>query len=157
MTDDRLPQIDLFTDGACSGNPGPGGWAFILRVADSDHEKEASGAAQVTTNNRMELMAVIQGLEALRRPCDVRLFTDSEYVGKGLAQWLGKWKANGWRRREGAQWKPIKNDDLWRQLDALIAVHRVTYHRVLGHSGHPENERCDRLAVQAYQTLLKSA
>jgi ribonuclease HI len=105
----------------------------------------------------MELMAVIRGLEALREPCDVTVFTDSEYVGKGLSQWMPKWKANGWRRREGAEWKPVKNDELWKQLDELVGVHRVSYKRVAGHSGHPENERCDQLAVQAYQPLLKTA
>jgi ribonuclease HI len=157
MTTNQRPQVHLFTDGACAGNPGPGGWAYILRHVSSGKEKEATGSAQLTTNNRMELLAVIRGLEALRQPCEVIVFTDSEYVGKGLSQWMPKWKANGWRRREGAEWKPVKNDELWKQLDELVGVHQVSYKRVAGHSGHPENERCDQLAVQAYQPLLKTA
>ena len=155
MTEKELPKIHLFTDGACSGNPGPGGWAYILRHVDSGKEKEAAGAVRLTTSNRMELIAVISGLEALRQPCQVVLFTDSVYVGKGLSQWLPKWKADGWQRREGLQWKPVKNDELWKRLDELLSVHRVVYQRVAGHSGHPENERCDRLAVEAYKALLK--
>jgi len=157
MTTGERPQVHLFTDGACAGNPGPGGWAYILRHERSGKEKEGTGSARLTTNNRMELMAVIRGLEALREPCDVTVFTDSEYVGKGLSEWMSKWKANGWRRREGAEWKPVKNDELWKQLDELAGVHRVSYKRVAGHSGHPENERCDQLAVQAYQQFLKDA
>ena len=142
-------EIHLFTDGACKGNPGPGGWAFILRHVVSDREMEQSGGESQTTNNRMELMAVIRGLEALKRPCRVEIFTDSTYVGQGLSEWLPKWKQNGWRRKEGQSWKPVKNDDLWKQLDELIARHQVKYTRVAGHSGHPENERCDELAVAA--------
>ena len=115
-----------------------------------DQEKEIFGGETPTTNNRMELLAVIRGLEALTRPCDVELVTDSEYVGKGLSQWMAKWKANGWRRKEGDSWKPVKNEELWRQLDELVQKHRVKYTRILGHSGHPENERCDELAVAAY-------
>ena len=148
------PQVQLFTDGGCSGNPGPGGWAYILRHAATGKEKEAAGAERETTNNRMELTAVIRGLEALNQPCEVELVTDSEYVGKGLSQWMAKWKANGWRRREGDQWKPVKNEELWRRLDELLQRHRVRYTRILGHSGHPENERCDQLAVAAYQRYL---
>jgi ribonuclease HI len=144
-----LPKVRLYTDGACSGNPGPGGWAFVLRHEVSGKEMEKSGAERETTSNRMELTAVIRGLEALKRPCQVELFTDSVYVGKGLTEWLPKWKANGWRRREGAEWKTIKNEDLWRRLDELRAIHRLSYTRVAGHSGHPENERCDQLAVEA--------
>lgn len=148
------PQVQLFTDGGCSGNPGPGGWAFILRHATTGKEKEFSGADQNTTNNRMELLAVIRGLEALTCPCDVELVTDSEYVGKGLSQWMAKWKANGWRRKEGDSWKPVKNEELWRRLDELSQQHHLQYTRILGHSGHPENERCDKLAVAAYQKFL---
>lgn len=155
-TEKEIPQIHLFTDGACSGNPGPGGWAYILRHVLSGKEKAASGAAKLTTNNRMELIAVISGLEALREPCDVTLFTDSVYVGKGLSEWMPKWKANGWQRREGVEWKPVMNEELWKRLDELLSVHRVAYQRVAGHSGHPENERCDQLAVEAYQRLLKA-
>ncbi|HEV3136631.1 MAG TPA: ribonuclease H, partial [Pirellulales bacterium] len=109
----------------------------------------------LTTNNRMELTAVVKGLEALKKASQVKLFTDSVYVGKGLIDWLPKWKSNGWRRREGTQWKEVKNEDLWRRLDELAARHRLTYIRVAGHSGHPENDRCDELAVAAYQQYLK--
>jgi ribonuclease HI len=145
------PEVQLFTDGACSGNPGPGGWAFILRHPTSGKEIERSGAEQATTNNRMELTAVVRGLETLTRPTVVELLTDSVYVGKGLTEWMAKWKANGWRRREGKRWAEVKNEDLWRELDQLIARHRLKYTRVAGHSGHPENDRCDELAVAAYQ------
>ena len=144
-----MPDVHLFTDGACSGNPGPGGWAFILRHLKTGAEKEASGGERDTTNNRMELTAVIRGLSALKRACDVELFTDSVYVGKGLSEWLPKWKANGWRRREGKQLKPIANEELWRELDRLTTRHRVKFTHVAGHSGHVENERCDELAVAA--------
>jgi ribonuclease HI len=147
-------EVELYTDGGCSGNPGPGGWAFLLRHNQSGKEKEASGAERETTNNRMELTAVIRGLEALKKPCRVQLFTDSVYVGKGLSEWMPKWKKNGWRRRERGTWKPIKNDDLWKRLDHLLSIHDLTYHRVAGHSGHPENDRCDELAVAAYQKYL---
>lgn len=149
-----LPSVHLFTDGACSGNPGPGGWAFILRHPSSGKELESSGAERETTNNRMELTAVIRGLAALKRPSGVELFTDSVYVGKGLSQWLPKWKANGWRRKERGRLAPIKNEDLWRELDQLLARHDVTYTRVAGHSGHAENDRVDELAVAAYEKFL---
>jgi ribonuclease HI len=157
MSPGRKPpdaEVLLFTDGACSGNPGPGGWAFILRHPVSGKELERSGAERETTNNRMEMIAVIRGLEALKRPARVELLSDSTYVGKGLSEWLPKWKANGWRRREGKQFKPIKNEDLWRRLDELMARHQVTFTHVRGHAGHPENERCDTLAVAAYQKYL---
>lgn len=146
-----LPRVDLFSDGACSGNPGPGGWAFILRHLASGTELEESGAEPETTNNRMELMAAISGLEALKRQSAVNLVTDSEYVGKGISEWLAKWKANGWKRRDGKKLVPIKNEDLWRRLDAQLARHDVRFTHVAGHAGHPENERCDELAVAAYQ------
>jgi ribonuclease HI len=142
-------QVHLFTDGACSGNPGPGGWAFILRHLSTGKELERSGYERETTNNRMELMAVVRGLEALKRACRVELFTDSVYVGRGLTEWLPKWKQNGWRRRDRGEWKPVKNEDLWKELDELIARHELTYTAVAGHSGHIENERCDQLAVEA--------
>jgi ribonuclease HI len=148
-------EVALFTDGACSGNPGPGGWGFILRHHGSGKEIERWGAEAETTNNRMELQAVVEGLQALTRPCEVELLTDSVYVGKGIAEWLTKWKQNGWRRREGKKWAEVKNEDLWRKLDELLARHKVHYTRVVGHSGHPENDRCDELAVAAYQKLLK--
>jgi ribonuclease HI len=151
LTTTETPEVQLFTDGACSGNPGPGGWAFVLRHPASGKELEGSGGERETTNNRMEMTAVIRGLEALRRSSRVEIVTDSTYVGKGLSEWLPKWKANGWRRREGDQFKPIKNEDLWRQLDALLSKHQARFTHVRGHQGHPENERCDTLAVAAYQ------
>ena len=144
-------EVKLFTDGACSGNPGPGGWAFILRHPASGKEREGSGAERETTNNRMEMLAVIRGLECLKRPTRVELISDSVYVGRGMSEWMPKWKANGWRRREGSRWAAVKNEDLWRRLDELLATHNVTFTHVRGHSGHPENERCDTLAVAAYQ------
>jgi ribonuclease HI len=149
-----LPEVELFTDGGCSGNPGPGGWAFILKHPASGKSIERSGGERETTNNRMELMAAVRGLEALKRTTRVTLFTDSVYVGKGLSQWVPKWKANGWRRREGKRWTEVKNLDLWQRLDALASRHEVNYVRVAGHSGHPENDRCDTLAVAAYQKYL---
>ncbi|MHB1037511.1 MAG: ribonuclease HI [Pirellulales bacterium] len=154
-TEENLPAVHLFTDGGCSGNPGPGGWAFILRHPASGKEMERSGSEAQTTNNRMELIAVIRGLEALKRPTRVELFTDSIYVGKGLSQWMAKWKANGWRRKTRDGWSPVKNDELWRQLDDLVRKHSLKFTHVAGHSGHVENERCDRLAVAAYQKYLK--
>jgi len=147
-------EVQLFADGACSGNPGPGGWAFLLRHSASGKELCRAGGEPQTTNNRMEMTAVIRGLEALKRPTGVEVVSDSIYVGKGFSEWLPKWKANGWRRREGQQWKPIKNEDLWRQLDELLARHRVRFTHVRGHAGHSENERCDALAVAAYQKYL---
>ncbi len=150
----QLPGVRLFTDGGCSGNPGPSGWAYLLRHLPSGKKMEKSGAERETTNNRMELTAVIEGLTALKRPCRVELFTDSVYVGKGICEWMPKWKANGWRRREGKALKPVKNEELWRRLDQLLSQHQLKYTRVAGHSGHPENDRCDELAVAAYQKFL---
>lgn len=149
-----MAEVHLFTDGACSGNPGPGGWAFILRHPGSGKELEQSGGEPETTNNRMELTAVVRGLETLKRPAKVELFTDSVYVGKGISEWLAKWKANGWRRKERNKLVPIANEELWRELDALLARHKVKYTRVVGHSGHTENDRVDELAVAAYQQFL---
>ena len=151
---ESTPEVQLFTDGGCSGNPGPGGWAFILLHLASGKQLERFGAERETTNNRMEMMAVIAGLEALKRPVRVELISDSVYVGKGLSEWLPKWKANGWRRRVGKGWAEIKNEDLWRRLDALLGKHQVQFTHVRGHSGHPENERCDTLAVAAYKKFL---
>jgi ribonuclease HI len=148
---DESNAVQLFTDGACSGNPGPGGWAFILRHPASGKELESSGGERETTNNRMEMTAVIRGLEALKRATHVEVVSDSEYVLKGLSEWMPKWKKNGWRRREGSQLKAIKNEDLWRRLDALAAMHSVRFTHIRGHRGHVENERCDMLAVAAYQ------
>ena len=154
MSKAQTIQVELYTDGGCSGNPGPGGWGYLLRHLSSGKEKEASGSAPETTNNQMELMAVIQGLAALQRPCVVELFTDSVYVGKGMTEWMPKWKKNNWQRKEKNRWVPVKNAELWQELDAQLARHRVKYTRVAGHSGHPENDRCDELAVAAYQHLL---
>ena len=150
----QLPAVQLFTDGGCSGNPGPGGWAFILRHPATAKEMESSGGEPNTTNNRMELTAVVRGLEALKCRSQVELLTDSVYVGKGISEWLPKWKANGWRRKERNKLVPIANEGLWRELDALLAQHRVKYTRVAGHSGHTENDRVDVLAVAAYQQYL---
>jgi len=155
QSDRSPPEVQLFADGACSGNPGPGGWAFVLRHLASGRQMERSGAEPQTTNNRMELVAVIRGLEALKRRAAVEVITDSVYVGKGFSEWLPKWKANGWRRREGERLVPVKNEDLWRRLDELLARHSVRFTHVRGHRGHAENERCDALAVAAYQKYLR--
>ncbi|MDB5351698.1 MAG: ribonuclease [Planctomycetota bacterium] len=149
-----LDFVRLFTDGACSGNPGPGGWAYILQHPASGKVIDGSGAESATTNNRMELTAAIEGLAALKKPCRVELVTDSEYVGKGLRDWSPKWKANGWRRKEGKSYKPVVNVDLWQRLDEVASRHEVTVTIVLGHNGHPENEACDRMAVAAYKALV---
>ncbi|HVX03701.1 MAG TPA: ribonuclease HI [Rhodanobacteraceae bacterium] len=133
--------VELFTDGACLGNPGPGGWAALLRWGSV--EKMLAGGEAITTNNRMELMAAIAGLEALKRPCDVRLTTDSRYVQQGIEQWLAKWRANGWRT---ADKQPVKNQELWERLAVACARHRIRWAWVRGHSGHAENERVDRAA-----------
>ena len=143
-----MSEVQLFTDGACSGNPGPGGWAFILRHRKSGKELVRSGGLPETTNNQMEMLAVIEGLSALKRPTSVELVSDSTYVLKGIAEWMPTWKKNGWRRRESGHWKPVKNVELWQQLDELIAMHTMEYTHVRGHAGHRENERCDRLAVE---------
>lgn len=145
------PFVKLFTDGACSGNPGPGGWAYILQHPSTQSEKEGSGGEPETTNNQMELMAVISGLEALSRSTEVEVVTDSVYVAKGSQEWMPNWKKNDWKRREGKKLKPVKNEELWKRLDALLAQHSVRFTVVKGHSGHPENERCDELAVAATQ------
>jgi len=139
-----VTSVDIFTDGACSGNPGPGGWGAILRMGE--HEKELSGGDPATTNNRMELTAVIRGLEALKRPSAVTIHTDSRYVMDGVTQWMPRWKKNGWKT---ADKKPVKNEDLWRVLDELCALHQPKWRWVRGHSGHAENERADALARAA--------
>ena len=158
-TDPTAPPdlVWLYTDGACSGNPGPGGWAYVLKHPASGMERDASGAEPHTTNNRMELAGVIEGLATLKRPCQVKLVTDSQYVAKGIAEWMPKWKANGWQRKEGGRFKPVMNADLWQRLDPLVATHKVTVTHVLGHRGHPENEACDRMAVAAYKALVADA
>ena len=137
-----MSHVIIHTDGACRGNPGPGGWGAVLQTGGG-HEKELWGGEALTTNNRMELMAAIQALEALTRPCRVDLHTDSKYVMQGITEWLRGWKARGWKT---ADKKPVKNDDLWRRLDAARARHEVKWHWVKGHAGHELNERADRLA-----------
>lgn len=143
-----MEHVEIFTDGACSGNPGPGGWGTILRAKGL--EKELSGGEKMTTNNRMEMMAVIAGLEALKRPCHVTITTDSQYVMKGMTEWLKGWKAKNWRT---AARQPVKNADLWQRMDAAAQPHKLEWEWVRGHDGHPENERADQLAVQA-RTLI---
>ena len=145
----KPPTVQLFTDGACKGNPGPGGWGWILRHVETGVEKEGSGGEPDTTNNRMELLAVINGLSALKRRANVEVVTDSVYVAQGCREWMPRWKANGWRRKERNTWKPVKNVDLWQQLDKLLSQHTTRFTVVRGHTGHPENERCDQLAVEA--------
>lgn len=142
-----MKKIELFTDGACSGNPGPGGWGAILRY--NGHEKELCGGEAETTNNRMELTAVIEGLSALKEPCEIELFTDSKYVCDAVAKrWVYSWKANGWKK---ADKKPALNVDLWEKLLELLDTHKVNFNWIKGHAGHPENERCDTLAVEYSQ------
>ncbi|HEB99606.1 MAG TPA: ribonuclease HI [Thiotrichales bacterium] len=150
MSEDGV--VEIFTDGACRGNPGPGGWGVVLRY--NGHEKELYGGEPETTNNRMELTAAIRGLEALKRPCRVRLTTDSRYVQQGITEWLENWKRRQWKT---AGRKPVKNADLWRRLDELARQHRVEWHWVRGHSGHPENERADELANRGIDELLQGA
>jgi ribonuclease HI len=140
----ELPKVSVYTDGACSGNPGPGGWGAILRFGDV--EKEMKGGEPHTTNNRMELMAAISALEALKKPCEVELYTDSQYLRNGIMTWINTWKRNGWRT---ADRKPVKNADLWQRLDAALAHHKVNWHWVRGHAGHDLNERADVLARAA--------
>jgi ribonuclease HI len=142
--------VEIYTDGACRGNPGPGGWAALLSC--EGREKELAGAEALTTNNRMELTAVIRALESLKRPARARLFTDSEYVRRGITEWLPSWKARGWLT---ADRKPVKNQDLWVELEKLAAAHQVEWHWVRGHSGVPGNERVDRLANQAIDALSR--
>ena len=144
---DPTPVV-VVTDGACSGNPGPGGWAAILQYGAQ--EKVLQGGASLTTNNRMELRAAIHALEALKRPCRVELFTDSEYLRRGVTEWLPRWAQNGWRTRDR---QPVKNQDLWRRLNAALGPHQVTWRWVRGHAGNPLNERADALAVQALNTM----
>lgn len=133
--------VAIYTDGSCLGNPGPGGYGVVLRY--QQHQKELSAGYKQTTNNRMELLAAIVGLESLTQPCDVDLTTDSQYVRLGITQWLANWKKNNWKT---SQKEPVKNQDLWRRLDAACQGHKVNWHWVKGHAGHPENERCDELA-----------
>jgi ribonuclease HI len=144
-----VTKVDIYTDGACRGNPGPGGWAALLLAGE--HEREISGAEVATTNNRMELTAVIRALEALKRPVEGAIYTDSQYVRQGVLEWMPNWKARGWKT---ADKKPVKNQDLWQALDALVARHKLDWHWVKGHSGNAGNERVDALANRAIDALL---
>jgi len=145
-------MIDIFTDGACSGNPGPGGWGAILRKGDT--EKELFGGEALTTNNRMEMTAVIEALRALKQPVAARVHTDSQYVQKGISEWIHGWKRRGWKT---AAREPVKNEDLWRELDRLAAQHTIEWVWVKGHAGHPENERADGLARRGVEFARKGA
>lgn len=144
------PHIEIFTDGACRGNPGPGGWGALLRF--NDHEKKLKGADQHTTNNQMELTAVIQALSELKRSCKIDLTTDSEYVRKGITEWVKKWQQNGWKTTAK---KPVKNKELWELLVHESEKHDISWHWIKGHSGHPENELADELANQAIDEMLR--
>lgn len=147
-----MTTVEIFTDGACKGNPGPGGWGAIIR--SGERERELSGGEALTTNNRMELMAAIRALEALKRPCEVRLYTDSIYVRDGITKWIHGWRRNGWRT---ADRKPVKNAELWQALESAAAAHKIEWRWVKGHSGHPENERADRLACDGAAQFMKRA
>jgi ribonuclease HI len=148
----ELTKVEMFTDGACKGNPGPGGWGVVIRAGT--REKELSGGEPDTTNNRMELMAAIRGLKALTRPCRVQLYTDSVYVRDGITRWIHGWRKNGWRT---ADRKPVKNAELWQELVAAAEPHRVEWHWVKGHSGHADNDRADALACAAALDQVKRA
>jgi len=148
MSDKENNLVEIFTDGACRGNPGPGGWGALLRFKGK--EKELYGGEAVTTNNRMELMAAIRALESLTRPCRISLTTDSQYVMKGITEWMANWKKRGWKT---AARQPVKNVDLWQRLDQALARHEVKWHWVRGHTGHPENERADQLANKGIDEL----
>jgi ribonuclease HI len=145
-----MKHVQIYTDGACRGNPGPGGWGVLMRYGS--HEKTLSGGERDTTNNRMELMAAIQALAALSQSCKVELHTDSQYLQKGITEWIKSWKKHGWKK---ADKKPVKNADLWQALDHETSRHEVRWHWVKGHSGHPENDLVDSIANQAIDTLLK--
>jgi len=145
-------DVEIYTDGACRGNPGPGGWGALLRA--SGRERELHGGEAATTNNRMELTAAIRALEALKRPCSVALYTDSPYVRQGITLWLPQWVARGWKT---ADRKPVKNQDLWLRLDELARLHRVEWHWVKGHAGHPENERADGLANRGIEEMNRES
>lgn len=144
-----MQEVTIYSDGACKGNPGPGGWGAVLVAGTS--EKELFGGENPTTNNRMELTAVIEALRALKRPCVVKVYTDSQYVQKGISEWIAGWKARGWKTAEK---KPVKNADLWQLLDELAQPHQISWHWVRGHNGHPGNERADALANKGVEQAL---
>ena len=141
------PQVTIYTDGACSGNPGPGGWGVLLQFGN--HIKELSGSEKATTNNRMEITAAVESFRALKEPCQVDIYTDSEYLKKGITEWIQNWKDLGWRRGKPGKTRPLANADLWKALDQVISEHQVNWHWVRGHAGYQENERVDRLARNA--------
>ena len=145
-----MKRVELFTDGACKGNPGPGGWGALLRLGK--HEKELSGGEPDTTNNRMEMTAVIRGLEALIEPCEVAIYTDSRYVMDGMTKWIEGWQKRGWK---SASKQPVRNQDLWHELIEAASTHTIEWNWVRGHNGHPENERVDRLACDAAEAIMK--
>jgi ribonuclease HI len=146
----ELQKVVIHSDGGCQGNPGPGGWAAVLSWGK--HTREVSGGSPATTNNRMELMGAIEGLNALNRPCEVEFHTDSQYVKNGVTAWMHGWKRNGWKTKSK---EPVKNADLWKQLDEAVSRHKVSWHWVKGHAGHAENERCDQLATKAIDDIRK--
>jgi len=143
----KKPHVTIYTDGACSGNPGPGGWGALLQFGK--HEKEVSGSEEETTNNRMEITAAVMALRALKEPCQIDLYTDSEYLKKGITEWIANWKRLGWRRGSPGKTRPLANADLWKALDSAISTHEIEWHWVKGHAGRTGNERADRLAVHA--------
>jgi len=152
IMDAGVTAVRIYSDGACKGNPGPGGWGALLKW--NGHERELFGGEGNTTNNRMELLAVIKALESINRACQIEVYTDSQYVQKGIAEWITSWKRRGWKT---ADKKPVKNVDLWQRLDTLAAGHRITWHWVRGHAGHPENERADQLANRGVAAVLGAA
>lgn len=145
-----MKKVTIYSDGACDGNPGPGGWAAVLQYGE--RHREIAGHASATTNNRMELQAAIEALQVLKEPCEIAFHTDSEYLRNGITSWIGTWKRKGWQTKER---KPVKNADLWKQLDALKTSHQISWHWVKGHSGNPQNERCDALATEQIRLLRK--
>ena len=153
----QADELVLFTDGACSGNPGPGGWGYILRHVASGKQKKGSGGQSLTTNNKMELSAVIEGLKSLHKSSVVRVVTDSQYVSKGMTEWVKGWIRNDWMRGSGRKKEPVKNRELWEELVRLCDEHRVTFQHVKGHAGHAENEECDRMAVAATNEAARTA
>jgi ribonuclease HI len=147
----KKPRVIIYTDGSCSGNPGPGGWGAVLQFGK--HEKELSGAERKTTNNRMEITAAVMAVRALKGPCQIDLYTDSEYLKKGITEWIANWKELGWRRGSPGKTRPLANADLWKELDQAISAHEINWHWVKGHAGQSGNERADRLAVNAMKNL----